>query len=77
MQRNPPRIFQGLSTITFDKLGLKAQVSRQLQSAFITSIDHRVTIGVLDRKSTGACCWTPIDGRKLPVEILDVVATMI
>ncbi len=71
------RIFGGLSTVAFPHLGLTVQVSRQLQSACVLSSDHAEAIGVLDRKSTGQVDWAPVSGQKLPVEVLDVVATMI
>ncbi len=72
-----PQVFQGLSAVTFAHSGIKAIVSRQLQTAFVLSTDHAEAIGVLERKSAGPVDWAPVNGQKLPVEVLDVVATMI
>lgn len=69
--------FDGFSSVTFDKLGLRVQVSRQHQVAGVFSLTGK-SIGALMRRVEGWIDWQSCsNGRSCPVEIFDVVCTMI
>ncbi len=70
--------FDGFSSITFDKLGLRARVSRVHRIAGVSDLVTRQTIGALKRQVEGQIDWASFgDNRPCPVEIFNVVATMI
>ncbi len=73
--------FDGFSSITFHKLGMRVHISRRHRTAGVFRLSagvHGASIGALTRKPEGRLDWQPIgNDRPLPAEILDVIATMI
>lgn len=69
--------FEGFSSITFDKLGMRVQVSRKHGTAGVFRLTGE-SLGALMRKSDGCLDWEYCyDDLPCPVEVFEVVCTMI
>ena len=66
-----------LSTIRFPELGLFAHVSRKHHLAGIFDEKTKAPVGAVSRQKRGYLTWEVFGPRKLPVEILDTIATMV
>lgn len=66
------------SSVTFDKLGLRLLVGRTQKVACVTDLKRGQIIGAMSRCSChNSLQWLPKDDDKLPIEVLEVAATMI
>lgn len=71
-------MFAGLSAVTFPALGLRAEVSRRHRMAGVFDLVAQAPIGMLHRRPAGYVNWQSTSNTfSCPVEIFDVVSTMI
>jgi len=71
-------VFQGLSAVTFPTLGLRAEVSRRHGMAGLFDLVAKEPLGMLHRHVAGYVDWqSTSDTFACPVEVFDVVSTMI
>lgn len=69
--------FDGFSAITFYELGMRVHVSRSHRTAGVFTLTGK-PVGALMRKPDGCLDWEYCrNDRPCPVEIFDVVHTMI
>ena len=75
--------FDGFSSVTFDELGLRVHVSRSHRTAGVFRLVsvarglHGESVGALMRKPEGWLEWQSCGNDPCPVEVFDVVRTMI
>lgn len=65
------------STIRFSDLGLFVHVARKHHFAGVFDERTSEPVGAISRQPRGYLSWETFGPRKLPIEIIDTVATMV
>ncbi len=66
-----------LSTIRFPELGLYVHISRKHHLAGVFDEKTLAPVGAITRQPRGSLSWEVFGERKLPIEILATIATMV